>query len=340
MKTLTLTLSLILVAFSANFAHADGGSEAHGGDAVVCFKDMNGQIPVENGQLTPVGRTHIARAMPLDAYRAGLSPRKNPRISVVVNADYQTVLRALHSLFAEIPAFSKLMSRSHQILGDIETHGYATASGLPDVSDSGLPLPLPPDCAQVQVAARQSDQILYDPAIWERFTPFGKAILQFHEELYFVTDDALRTSGGSSVGTQLLISTLLTEDLSPITLAEKMARYGFKPETEPRFTTLTEWQQNRNWLLSKITSALDAVEVNTAGEPRLDAKTLPVLRRIYQETYLSPGIPVGVRTGAIARIGNAFQLILSRWCSSSHTEDDVPKARAFASELAHLAPGE
>lgn len=214
------------VAAGASTAHA--GSEAHGGDAVVCFSIPMSDAMGRDGMVTAAGRRNISKAVTLEWYRASLAMR-NSKIKSMINLPYEKALAALHSQFSMAPRFRKSLDSAHEILGNISERALPATAGLSDIRDSLTFVGYPHNCTLVQAAVREEDLITYDLDVWNAMSGFQQALLQLHEELYYLgSSRADIYKHDDSSRTQLLILMLLTtENLTEQQMVQGLNRYQF-----------------------------------------------------------------------------------------------------------------
>jgi hypothetical protein len=210
------------------FAFGGGGSVGvgGGGTGVFCFS-----IPIKqafNGKtLTPQGLENVTEAYMLEGYLAIRSGREMPsevlRILLQGNAD--EMRHYLLSKLAMAPAFLEAVLERHRKLGKIQDGISAGPNGIYNSDDSGLVLMLGSNCLHLQAAYRQVDVLFYDPKIWIALGKMDhgaqQALLQLHEEIYAVGSSSLGHI--DSIATRNLIISLLTMDLTPDQLVEKLS---------------------------------------------------------------------------------------------------------------------
>jgi len=218
MKTIKSLLALSLVyAFHTNAFAV--GTESHGGVGVVCFKDgampLSAQVFAENHI---VSKNWVDSVVTIDFYKAskvkgGISPYfKEVMANYSGVQDREKAYRAIRYALAESPALELALDYVHKVIfrGNWVDAGSPSEYGLDFSNDVGVLPKLPPNCRPTQVALRQEDVFSYDKNAYEAMDGFQQALLQIHEELYYIGSKQ-SFAHVSSVNTQLLLAYVLTE---------------------------------------------------------------------------------------------------------------------------------
>lgn len=214
-----LLFSLLLLFCAAETALASGTLVGNGGDAVVCFNG-NADKFVNDGRITPEGRSHVTSVVPLEVQQMRLTLSRSDLATRSAFLPYEDAYSELLNSLRAIPKLHRNVREIHNQLGWI-SNGFGVADGLEDIADSGRIQSLPQNCAEIQAVIRQVDQLFFDSFLWSKMDGFSKAVIQLHEEFYMFSKHS------NSANTRLLIVTLLTRNVSEKEFMEKLYRYQF-----------------------------------------------------------------------------------------------------------------
>lgn len=252
-QVLSVTVSVLSLGTSVSQVALAEGSGAHGGDAVVCFS-----IPVDQamskGIMTARGRKAITSAVTNEYQQYSSRAAANPAIARLQKMSFEDALTELHAMAAGVPAFFAQLEAAQKYIGQIDD-GLPAENGIEDVRDSGTGFGMPEGCDLVQAALRREDQMSYDPDVWKAFSGFQRALMQLHEEVYYI---GVQSGQQDSTRTQLLIGYLLQEGVTDEGLVQKLQRYGFliRKGSNEIYRTIKDFRSARDALLAQYDQAL------------------------------------------------------------------------------------
>lgn len=206
-------------------AQAGGSTVGNGGVSILCF-DRPASEFVVNSALKPGVSEHIVSAVTLEYYlasqRDSFKPERYQMPSAIAAID------ALKSRLAEVPEFFLELQKISGLLGPID-NGIPARNGLRPTEDKVNPLVLPDHCAEVQTVVRRRDQMYFDSQSWDALQSLQSGIqsgfLQVHEEVYELA--VAQDHADSSIDTQLLMVSLLSDELNRWDIMAKLQEYGF-----------------------------------------------------------------------------------------------------------------
>lgn len=226
-------------------ALASGGTHVgNGGDVVACFSG-NVDYAVKNGALTDYGRRTLTSATTLELYQAKAMGSRSVLLNAMVGKSEDVAHEMLVTKLEDVPFFADAVKDASVKLGSLRD-AASFEDGLFNVPDSGRAFGLSGNCAEVQAVVRQEDTFFKDANIWNKLQPVDRAILQLHEEIYYIGAEVSESHQTTSIDTRLLISSLLTKNSSENELATKISEYGFFSSVHTR----TE-QNERSEILKK-----------------------------------------------------------------------------------------
>src|SRR5262249_45990288 len=137
------------------------------------------------------------------------------------HASFAEALHELDQRMARVPQLGAHMRAARKALGILGSPPTVRNKGrlLPvgdsgELSDSDIEvLTMPSNCTNVQAVRREKTTLYYDPLIWKLFDGTSKAIMQLHEELYFLEVGWTRRSTGEATETSMKTRWLLVEIL-------------------------------------------------------------------------------------------------------------------------------
>ncbi|MGE3973984.1 MAG: hypothetical protein AB7F59_05610 [Bdellovibrionales bacterium] len=202
---------MILGILAALPAYAEAGNGSHGGDVFACFSIPleKAVTKIEQGYLmTAEGRRALTKVQTVEFTRAEAANILNPVAVRHMNSPFEIALQAITTSFKEVPTFFQRIESARDYVGLIPD-GLPAPNGLYDLKDEGINFPPEPNCVQLQAAIREGRTINFDRTLWEKMSGFQQALLQFHEEIYYIGVHAPYYHG-TSARTQLLITHWLT----------------------------------------------------------------------------------------------------------------------------------
>jgi hypothetical protein len=254
---------VVLGILAALPAYAEAGNGSHGGDVFACFS-----IPLEKAVtkvdksylMTPEGQRAITKVQTVEFVRAEAAGILNPVALRHLNSPFETALQAITATFKEVPAFFQRMESAQNYVGLIPD-GLPAPNGLYDLKDEGINFPPPePNCVQLQAAIREGRTINYDDLLWKKMSGFQQALLQFHEEIYYIGVQAPYYHG-TSARTQLLITHWLTGRKTIPAIIQgfssdaypSVIQYATQSELESYYDkSLVAYGLTENWLKQQI----------------------------------------------------------------------------------------
>jgi hypothetical protein len=178
-----------------------GGTKGNGGDAVVCFKNLQTRDSVqarlqsnrhERIKVNPfksldvMNEVSSIEILDLFQYRlpSGFPPVERKFFAVSGRFD-----QALPQLMDRLKSVSGLVHKLEATLAEIPLQSWRQAEAVVEIDDSAEVFFLPPECLLVQVAVRQDNQVFYDAYLWNRMDELNRLGLVVHELVYKIGAD-------------------------------------------------------------------------------------------------------------------------------------------------------
>ncbi len=239
-------------------AHA--GSEAHGGDVLVC----PGKAPVV-----------------LDYYYAAMPSPTNPQGGIVdiSSMSAQQVINFVRRRIGN-SYFGTQFERVYAMIGDISL--WALAEGLEDIADDGSQVKYPMGCSLVQGAVRSGMGVYVDRQVAQQLSPSQIGILALHEVFYYL---AVGQGRSTSATVRPAIRAILQERPKMAAFAAAVKDMGWDysllgkmsgglynpfPWGETAFAILYQNAQNKELWLNFFKSFIGLKEDNTVVKFRCD----------------------------------------------------------------------
>lgn len=210
---------------SSFFANAGGGSLIkNGGRGIVCLPIGTPLLTFLNyntktEKLTALGRKNVISAEPLEYFLAKNNYEPGSAFEKIKDMSYDAALTTLHEVFKPYPWFYDSLIFAHEFLGPVERGAAMSADGVENSDDALKTANTPKNCIDQQIVISIGDFFTIDQLYWSKLSPSQKAILQLHEEIYYlarVSSDVLPkiyhgdVAHGSSETTRLIAAMLMT----------------------------------------------------------------------------------------------------------------------------------
>ncbi len=212
------TFCFLICSFSV---YGGGSLVKNGGRGVICLDkaDKTKGATFLNQKLTQLGRGIVSTVEPLESFMARTNYEPGSTYEKIQAMGYDEALKTLHDLFKPYPWFHDQLIQAHQFLGPIERGSAMSPYGVENSYDAFTPAVLADNCVYEQIVISERDFFSIDQLLWEKLLPRDKAVLQLHEEIYFLTRKSNlnlpqiyygEAIHGSSETTRLIAAALMT----------------------------------------------------------------------------------------------------------------------------------
>ena len=219
----------------------------------------------------------------IDYYEANLPMYSKNHSVVQLQALSETeTLKVLMSTLDEYPGFK---NQVQAVLNEIKGPLNWGKGQITIVPDAKLFYVIQKNCTYVQLAARDEDGIYLNQKFENVLKPYQKALLQFHEAIYWIAGiNGITTS--ESVRRLFRFALSLKSDLSPEEYSLAVKKLGEKIQivSKKSYLSKSRAQEIRAFLLEEMQNAIDLTNENPAlaEEFRHESKYLGLSERFMK----------------------------------------------------------
>ncbi len=215
----------------------DANGKGHGGDAVVCFDNLEMRNKVKTALLNNVGSIHptnpfeeesaknaVKKVQIFDLYEYQLPTGFPPKSKDLISFN-GTFLEELPKVIARASVKTELGEKLSETLKYLPLDNWKESDGVVEIDDSENAVILPSLCLLVQIAVRQENVVFYDRQLFSKLDELNRLALVMHELTYKVATDLNQSdSRQARAASSLLLSKSEFDGLSPFALNQKLLR--------------------------------------------------------------------------------------------------------------------